>query len=230
MSTDCGRPSLVRVIGTAVAAVTLASPFVRRWYLRWGSTKEERERGMPLDESVPSPMLNSTMAISVDAPPEDVWPWLPQMGDPPRAGYYSYTLIERWAGMHIENGDMVLPEFQELNVGDALDKNGTMTVLAVEPGRHLVLGPPPFIDWIKCAWSFGVYPDGRGGTRLVTRVRSSWSWRQMLAKTPPPTWPMYLLIEPGAFLMERKMLKEIKRRAEKLAASRAPAAVSSGAG
>ena len=49
----------------------------------------------------PDPMLNSTMAITIDAPPEEVWPWLAQMGDPPRAGY-SYTWIERLVGLRIE--------------------------------------------------------------------------------------------------------------------------------
>lgn len=59
---------------------------VRPWYLRWGATDAEVARPMPLDEHVSDPMLNSTMAITIDAPPEEVWPWLAQMGDPPRAG------------------------------------------------------------------------------------------------------------------------------------------------
>lgn len=180
---------------------------------------------MPLDAEVAEPKLNSTMAVSIAAAPEDIWPWLSQMGDPPRAGYYSYTWIERWAGMQIKNSDAVLEQFQHLEPGDRLDRNGTMTVLAVEPPRHLVLGPAPAVDWLRCTWAFGVYPQEDGSTRLVTRVRAQWSWRQMLAKTPPFSWPLYLLIEPGAFIMERKMLFEIRRRAERLASSRLPVSV-----
>jgi hypothetical protein len=176
---------------------------------------------MLLDELVAKPMLDSTMAISIDASSVHVWPWLVQMGDPPRAGYYSYTWIERWAGMHIENANQILPQFQHLKPGDALDAKGSMTVLAVDEGKELVLGPPPGVDWLKSTWAFGVYPT-ETGTRLVTRVRARWSWRRMLQSTPPFAWPLYLLIEPGAFLMERKMLLEIKRRAENLAASRLP--------
>jgi len=207
----------------AGAAALVFARMVRPAYLRWGSTAAERERPMLLDEAVPEPMLNSTMAVSIEAAPGDVWPWLVQVGDPPRAGYYSYTWIERWAGMHIENSNQVLPQFQHVAAGDALDAKGTMTVLAVDEGKALVLGPPASIDWLKSTWGFGVYPAEDGTTRLVTRVRASWSWGRMLASTPPFTWPLYLLIEPGAFLMERKMLLEIKRRAEHLATSRAAA-------
>jgi len=213
-------------LALAVTLVTESALIVnhvaRPAYLRWGSTAAERERAMLLDEAVAAPMLNSTMAISIDAAPEDVWPWLVQMGDPPRAGYYSYTWIERWAGMNIQNGDQVLPQFQHLEPGNALDVKGTMTVLAVDEGKELVLGPPAGIDWLKSTWAFGVYPTQSGSTRLVTRVRARWSWPRMLKNSPPFTWPLYLLIEPGAFVMERKMLIEIKRRAERLAASRLP--------
>ena len=108
-------------VAIAGAAALTFARVVRPAYLRWGSTPEELQRTMLLDEAVREPMLNSTMAITIEAAPQDVWPWLVQMGDPPRAGYYSYTWIERWAGMHIENGDQVLPQFQHLEPGDALD-------------------------------------------------------------------------------------------------------------
>ncbi len=188
---------------------------VRRWYLRWGATDAEVARPMPLDEHVPDPMLNSTMAITIDAPPDKVWPWLVQMGDPPRAGYYSYTWIERLVGLQIENVDTILPQFQALRVGEALDKGGTMRVLAVEPGRHLVLGPPDSVDTVTCTWAFGLYPTGQQATRLVTRCRARWSYRRMMKEMPLYTLLPWLLIEPGAFIMERKMLLEIKERAER---------------
>lgn len=188
---------------------------VRRWYLRWGATDAEVARPMPLDEHVPDPMLKSTMAITIDAPPDKVWPWLVQMGDPPRAGYYSYTWIERLVGLQIENVDTILPQFQALRVGEALDKGGTMRVLAVEPGRHLVLGPPDSVDTVTCTWAFGLYPTGQQATRLVTRCRARWSYRRMMKEMPLYTLLPWLLIEPGAFVMERKMLLEIKERAER---------------
>lgn len=187
---------------------------VRPWYLRWGATGEELQRAMPLDDHVPHPRLTSTMAITITAPPERIWPWLVQMGDAPRAGYYSYAWIERLMGMDIENSRRVLPEYQHLEVGDALDRAGTMTVLAVEPGRHLVLGPPTSVDEMRASWAFALEPIDERRTRLVTRVHGDWSYPNMLRSTPPAVWPFYLLIEPGAFVMERKMLLEIRDRAE----------------
>jgi hypothetical protein len=224
------RPSSVLKAAVPIAGALGAGWLVNRllwhpYYVYWGATTEEIFRAMPLDERVPAPSMNTTMAISINAAPEDVWPWVAQMGDPPRAGYYSYTWIERLLGMHIQNADAVLDSYQRPEVGEALDRNGTMVVQAVEPGQSLVLGPPPSVDWIRCTWAFGIYPGETGETRLVTRVRADWSWRQMLARTPPPTWPLYLFIEPGAFVMERKMLIEIKRRAENLAQTRLPATI-----
>jgi hypothetical protein len=187
---------------------------VRPWYLRWGATDAEVARHMPLDERVPAPRLCSTMAITLEAPPAEVWPWLAQMGDPPRAGYYSYTWIERLVGMQIENAGVILPHVQPLHVGDALDRNGTMVVQAVEPDRYLVLGPPDSIATVRCTWAFVLKPIAGDATRLVTRVRAAWKARRLLKEMSPLTWPLWLLLEPGAFIMQRKMLREIKQLVE----------------
>jgi hypothetical protein len=187
---------------------------VRPWYLHWGATDEELARAMPLDDDVPSPNLMSTMAITIDAPPERIWPWLVQMGDAPRAGYYSYAWIERLMGMEIENSRRVLPEYQHLEVGDTVDRAGTMAVFAVEPNHHLVLGPPDAVETVRARWAFVLYPVDAHRTRLVTRVHGAWSYLQMLRDTPPTMWPFYLFIEPGAFIMQRKMLLEIRERVE----------------
>ena len=188
---------------------------VRPWYLCWGATDEEIPRAMPLDNHVRSPSLRSTMAITIDAPPERVWPWLVQIGDPPRAGYYSYTAIERMVGLDVVNRDVILPEFQVVEVGQALDKGGTMRVLSVAPGRHLVLGPPETVETARATWAFALSPLDGEKTRRVTRVRGRMTWRAMLRETNPLAWPFYLLIEPGAFVMEREMLLEIRRLAER---------------
>lgn len=187
---------------------------VRRWYLQWGTVPDERQRLMPLDDRIDGPNLQITMGITIEAPAEAIWPWLVQMGDPPRAGYYSYTSIERMVGLRVRNESQILPEHQTVEVGQALDKNGTMTVLAVEPGQYLVLGPPEHVQEAQVTWAFVLYPIDDRRTRLVTRARGAWSYRKMLRSSPPYTWPFYLLVEPGAFLMERKMLREIKRLAE----------------
>src|SRR5690606_2186410 len=104
--------------------------------------------------------------------------------------------------------------YQTLQVGQALDKNGTMVVRAVEPGRLLVLGPLPEVETVRVTWTFTLTPVAGNKTRLVTRVRGNLDLRAMVRETPVYTWPFWLLIEPGAFIMQRKMLLEIKRLAE----------------
>ena len=200
-------------LASTVAAALCIGP-LRRWYLHWGATAAEVQRPMPLDERVPHPRLNSTMAITIAAPSDRIWPWIVQLGEPPRAGYYSYTLIERMVGLDVKNAGRLLPEFQTVEIGQAVDRNGTMIVQAVEPEEHLVLGPPAQTPSVQATWAMALYPTDVCQTRLVMRVRSAWSYRRMLRTTPPWTWPFYLLVEPGAFLMERKMLKELKRLAE----------------
>jgi uncharacterized protein YndB with AHSA1/START domain len=186
------------------------------WHRRWGATDAEVTRPMPMDDRVANPTAESTRAITIDVPPERVWPWIVQMGDKPRAGYYSYTLVEKIQGLDVVNAHRIMPEFQSLEVGQAIDKGGTMVVLAVEPGKHLVLGPAKPPDWLESTWAFALYPADEGKTRLVTRVRARYSLPGMLRALPWYTWPFWLFIDPGVFVMERKMLLEIKQHAERL--------------
>lgn len=209
------RKDLAQLAGIGIAGAAAFTGVIRPWYLHWGATKEEVDRAMPLDDLVPNPSLKSTMAVTVHAPAGAIWPWIAQIGAPPRAGFYSYTFVERMVGLKIENRDEILPEFQHLEKGDLIDHEGTMSVLAVEPNTYLVLGPPPGTPDVRAAWSIALYPIDENTTRLITRVRGQWSYLGMFRSTPFYTWPMWLLLEPGAFIMERKMLLEIKRLAER---------------
>lgn len=203
------------VAGGAAAAAYVR--LIRPWYRHWGATREEIARPMPLDNRIVDPTIVTTRAITIEARPEQVWPWIVQLGEPPRAGFYSYTWIERLQGLNIENTDRILPEYQRLEAGDRLDGAGNMTVLDVAPGRYVVLGPPDAYDWLKSTWVIALYPAGEQSTRLVTRLRGRMSFRRMLRALPPTVWPFWVLIDPGVFIMERKMLSEIKRRAESFA-------------
>ena len=81
--------------GAATAALVLALRLYRPWHLRWGSTDEEVHSELPGDEVVPDPTFAATRAITVNAPPERVWPWIAQMGFG-RAGWYSYDLLDNF--------------------------------------------------------------------------------------------------------------------------------------
>lgn len=182
--------------------------FGRPRVLNWGAKADETARAMPGDEVLPEPVLQTTRVVTIDAGPEDVWPWLVQMGPRPRAGAYTYDWIERLLGIDIENKDRILPEFQHLEAGEMLavnEKGQGLRVLAVEPERSLVL------QWVpqESTWAFGLYPRPDGSTRFVSRNR--------LPVTGPLFWlGMIAFMEPGSLVMERKMLLGIKQRAERL--------------
>jgi hypothetical protein len=100
-------------------------------------------------------------------------------------------------------------------VGEALDRSGGLIVQGVEPNRYLVLGPAPRPD-LGVTWALALYPAGDGTTRLVSRCRA---WiRPGIRKL---FW--FPLLDAGQLVMERKMLLEIRKRAEKAAAASQPA-------
>jgi hypothetical protein len=163
---------------------------------------------MPGDDVVRDAALQTTRAVTVAAAPEHIWPWLVQMGPRPRAGAYTYDWIERLLGIDIENSDRIMPEYQHLDVGQGIglnDKGQGIIVRGVEPERFLVLQWVPQLS----TWTFGLYPEADGRTRLVSRNR--------LPGSGPLFWlSMIAFMEPGSLVMERKMLLGIKERAERL--------------
>lgn len=183
---------------------------VRPRLARWGASDEEIARHMPGDELIDRPLTVTNRAITIDAQVEDVWPWLAQMGELPRGGFYSYEWIERLLGMRVQNASRILPEYQKPHSGDALDRRGTMIVRDIVPDRAIVLGPPPGL-WLDSTWSVAVYPAGAGRTRLISRVRAK------VLRWSPAAVCMMAFVDSGQFVMERKMLLEIKKRAEALA-------------
>ena len=90
--------------------------FVRPWYLDWGATDDERDRRLPGDELVPAPGSETTWAVTVEAPSDEVWPWIVQLGQG-RGGFYSYSWLENLVGADIHNVDRIVPEFQRLAEG-----------------------------------------------------------------------------------------------------------------
>jgi hypothetical protein len=136
------------------------------------------------------------------------------MGELPRGGFYSYEWVERLLGLRVENAGRILPEYQHIEQGDVLDRKGTMTVRGVEPGRWLVLGPPEAQPFGDATWCLALYPKWPSETRLVSRVRARINLRN------PASLLLLALLDPGQFIMERKMLLLIKERVERAAAHR----------
>ena len=201
-------------MGMAAGALALspgaAAAFLefRRWHLRWGSTDDEVARGMPGDDLVADPTFAATRAITIHARPEQVWPWIVQIGYG-RAGFYSYDLLDNIG--HGRSADRIVPELQLLEVGDWIPMAPTVTeetafyVSTIDPGRSMVWSKPGS-TW---AWQVDERPDG--STRLVTRVRLRYRWRR------PGIVADLVLMELGDFVMMRRELLGIRHRAERLA-------------
>ena len=148
----------------AVAAEVLCYLAWRPRMLRWGATTEEAAEPLPGDERTPHPRVQSTRAITINAPPEQVWPWIVQMGMG-RAGFYTHEWVERPLGGYYAEGHSarrIHPEFQDLKVGDLVDYGGgnLVPVYEIVPFEHLVHGE---------AWVLRPLPGDR--TRLIVRYR-----------------------------------------------------------
>ena len=190
----------------AGAAALVYFRFLRDWHLHWGATPAEARGEVAGDDLMPHPDIVATRAVEIDAPPSAVWPWLVQMG-PGRGGAYTYDWIERRLGIDIRNTDRIVPEFQGLKVGDEIPMPGyAMRVERLDPERAMVVRSTNHA-WV---WSFELRPAG-GHTRLISRNRFD------TAALPVKDKLAYPLVEPGSWVMERKMLRTIKERAERLA-------------
>ncbi|WP_040700637.1 hypothetical protein [Nocardia vinacea] len=203
-------------IGTYLVGLAVGYEVILRdRCLTWGSSADEITRAMPGDDLLTDPDIVATRSITIDAAPERIWPWLVQMG-PGRGGAYTYDWIENLFGLNMHSADTILPKFQNLAVGDTfvLGETGPrMRVAVLEPEQALVFASADG-HWV---WAFGLYPSAEG-TRLVSRNRIA------LPKAALPTRVLNrFIMEPGSWVMERKMLLGIKQRAERTSAKAAPA-------
>ena len=216
------REIIIGGLQALVAVVT--SPVSRRWYNRWGATDVELAGHLPGDELVKDPKLGYTRAIAIDAPPEQVWPWLAQIGQG-RGGFYSFDGLENVVGCDIHSVDHILTDHQDLRVGHIVrsgqDHHICWIVMDLDPPHHLVLqgaGTPAEVEvpeivdevpdkgYAASTWQWILEPiadDSR--TRVVVRQRCTYSPRQVV---------LWRIVEPLNFVMERQMLRGVKARAE----------------
>jgi hypothetical protein len=196
-----------RALGAVVLLAGIAySRDMRQRILNWGTSDSEARSRLPGDELLEEADGVATRAIEIDAPASDVWPWIAQMGPAPRGGAYTYDWIENLLGLGMHSTDRVLPEFQNPQVGEMISYGSNrMRVERVEPERVLAWRSEDG-NWV---WTF-VLAERDGRTRLISRNR--FRLPTMLARAG------MLPMEPASLVMERKMLRGIKGRAERLAA------------
>lgn len=182
------------------------APLYRPWHLRWGATDEEVAASMPGDGMVDGPQFNPTRAVTVNAPPAAVWPWLVQVGVG-RAGWYSDDLLDNLARPSLTEID---PGLQGLEIGQWVPMSPTPS----EASAFRVAGfaENEWLLWAKpdATWAWSLRDLGDRRTRLVTRVHVRYDWSR-------PLWAVLgvVLMEFGDFPMMRRMLLGIKERAER---------------
>jgi hypothetical protein len=217
------NPTQVRRKGIVTLASALVVGGAAYWLVvrprisRWGATEDEVRGPLPGDE-LDSPngyRPISTRAITIEAPPEAVWPWLVQMGSG-RAGFYTHEWVERLLFITYADGHSatrIHPEWQELRSGDRVpySRFNTVPVTLIDPPRCLIAG-----QWLV------LRPlDGGRRTRLIARTRGGWleALAQRVPVLGPVLWPIAAVIErgPGELLhhyMETGLLEGIKARVE----------------
>lgn len=194
-----GLGAVIVVLVISFSALLAAIP-------TWGATAEEAAGTYPGDETAPNPLLTWTHGATIEAAPEQVWPWIAQLGDV-RGGYYSYTFIENLvAGANLyHNAATILPEFQNPQPGDGMI-TGALRVAEVKTGQYLLAESEiPDMVW---TWIWSIEPAAENQTRLVVHTRIQ----------PPEMGGVSsivgFVINAGGFIMEQNMIQGLKLRAE----------------
>lgn len=195
-----------------ITILTLAVAYrfaLGRRFAQCAPTSDDLTRMMLGDSIISTPTHSAMDAITIEASPGDIWPWLVQLGYQ-HGGLYSYDWLDRLFGfLDRPSATRVLPEFQHLAVGDtvSLGPRGELTVAALEPLRALVFSYNAHgFEWV---WQFGLYPLDKDRTRLVTRGQER--FEKNLG-----TWLFMQVMKPAACIMTRRMLLGLKARAETL--------------
>lgn len=208
-------PFLILIIFIVWMAVYIG--IVHPWYMKWGAVSAEVSKPLPGDNLIPAPRHESLRVITINAPPEKVWPWLIQIGQD-KAAFYSYDWLENLLGVGYRNGDKIVPEWQGLQQGGFIrsvprnwlfglgkeEKEGRSgwSIPLLEKNRVLYLKP----------WGAFVFEplDGQQ-TRFFARSRAP--QQSLLGKVFG-----ILFFDTVHFVMEKRMIVEVKRLSEARAA------------
>jgi hypothetical protein len=197
--------------GFAFLAYVATAAVLWPWHRTWGSTRDELAMALPGDAARTGPAMPLQRAVSIDAPPEAVWPWLVQLGQD-RAGFYSYDWLERAFGADIHNVRQIRSEWQQRDVGDfvpATQPDYMGGRFGSRPGWTVTAVAAPHAMVLDRWGAFVLLPTEEGGTRFI--IRSTFGAPAL------PAWTaglQFLAFELPHFVMERRMMLTIKSLAE----------------
>ena len=211
---------LAALLAVAAGVYALA---VRPRLLRWGALDEEVRQPYPGADLISGGRRGATMAVTIEAPPSRVWPWLVQMGCD-RAGWYSWDRLDNGG---VPSAERIHPEWQDVRIGQRLASlpsgRAWFEVAALEPERFLGLraaidlrhgrpfdpaGPrPPF--HVDTLWGFQLKPWPAGRTRLVVSGYAAARPRLLQALADRLFW------EPAHWIMQTRQFTNLRRRAER---------------
>lgn len=200
-----------RAILAAVIVAALLAGAVTYGCLQVRATSAENAMALPGDDLVPHPIGVVNHAITIHRRPSAVWPWLAQMGAG-RAGWYTYDFIDN--GGH-RSADRILPQYQKIAVGSVMPAlpgaKDVFVVARCDPDHSLVLGWRQPDGRYQTTWVFALTEPVPGETRLIVRGRVAPGYRPYGL----PQWAaMSIGSRPAHFIMERKQLISLARRAE----------------
>lgn len=192
------RRTATALTAAGVIAAVIDHGLVRPWLRRWGATPAECSRTLPGDSGSCKPLFTTTRAVTIDAPAEEVWRWLVQIGQD-RGGFYSYDWLENLAGCNLHSAETTHDEWQHREPGDrlALSEGYATPLLEVDPPHALVIE-----NW----GTYVIEPIDDASCRLLARSR---------AERNAMGFAYVLVVELPHAIMERKMVLGIKKRAER---------------
>lgn len=203
-----GRATVAVDTALGLAAGSVTGMTARYLMLNWGATTGETREPLPGDAVLTEADLVATRSITIQAPPEEVWPWIAQLGQG-RGGFYSYDWLENLLGCDVRSAENIVEQWQRPSIGDEvrLHPKVALKVVEVRPGHALVLhaAAPPVAPY-DFTWAFVVRPHPHRATRLIVRERYSYraAWSALVCE------PLAV----GSYVMTQRMLRGLRDRAE----------------
>lgn len=194
-----------------VFVLTIAGFLWASWNIpNWGAAPGEISMALPGDDLVSQPDLVWNHAITIHAAPEQVYPWLVQIGDT-RGGFYSFTFIENLfqiagnATYRYINADRVHPEWQNPPSGQGIIVDW-MAIKEYQAGQYVLATATPKFVGMQWTWLWYLQPAGANTTRLIVRHRYDFP-------AGTPMGAVTAMLNAG-YVMERGMMLGIRSRAE----------------